>query len=476
MVRLKRFKIHHHPLVVPGLELRFGDRFNLLLGRNGTGKTTLLRWIDMALRFNFSDLEDQDFHFEYDLETETYGLRVEVAHGTQEVDAGGTMTFLGIEENRETRWHYRLRWKDATSPFPHLEVTCENGRTLVTVEETEESGKDVTWRLEDQHALRRSPKADLEDVFEYTQPHQGLRDSRFLSRVCNAITQARGRADSVPLVSPENPKLSLRFSEALQWWQDFLTSARPVVRYQKYSMPEGAWPEVSVEIPSGATVAFALKLLDDGVGVRSVGRPLAILFPEFEAEEWRDGKTELSFGHIGIGVLERAVEALALASVKFSLRLSAGDRKPQIVTNEYDEPSFFVTRKDGTGFSFDGLSFGQQRLFAFLCYLEVWPQGPVLADELPNGLHHGMIDYCLDAIGDRQAYLATQNPLLVDHIGFESAREVRDSFLLCDTKEEDGRELWDWHPMSDDEAEAFFKDYQVGIQHVNEILRMRGLW
>lgn len=76
-----------------------------------------------------------------------------------------------------------------------------------------------------------------------------------------------------------------------------------------------------------------------------------------------------------------------------------------------------------------------------------------------------------------QAFLATQNPLLLDHLSFASAEEVQRTFLLCDVRDEaDGQQTTLWRNMTSEEADEFFKDYQVGIQHVNDILRTRGLW
>jgi len=33
-----------------------------------------------------------------------------------------------------------------------------------------------------------------------------------------------------------------------------------------------------------------------------------------------------------------------------------------------------------------------------------------------------------------------------------------------------------WRNMTAEEAKNFFRDYQVGISHVNDILRSWGLW
>ena len=63
---LKRLKLHRFRYIKPGTELMFTERFNVLLGRNGTGKTTLLDLISMVLRSNFSALRDEEFDVEYE--------------------------------------------------------------------------------------------------------------------------------------------------------------------------------------------------------------------------------------------------------------------------------------------------------------------------------------------------------------------------------------------------------------------------
>ena len=56
MLKLRRLKIHEYRGVLPGVELRFSDGINILLGKNGTGKTTLLNLISMIVRSDLSEL------------------------------------------------------------------------------------------------------------------------------------------------------------------------------------------------------------------------------------------------------------------------------------------------------------------------------------------------------------------------------------------------------------------------------------
>jgi len=122
-------------------------------------------------------------------------------------------------------------------------------------------------------------------------------------------------------------------------------------------------------------------------------------------------------------------------------------------------------------------SFGQKRLLAFYWYLACIPDGIVIADELVNGFHHDWIKGCLEEIGDRQAILATQSPLLLDYLEFDNAEQVRKSFVLCsiDDSAEGGRKFKLRNP-TEEEGARFMAAYDNGYQHVNAILSAMGMW
>jgi energy-coupling factor transporter ATP-binding protein EcfA2 len=135
----------------------------------------------------------------------------------------------------------------------------------------------------------------------------------------------------------------------------------------------------------------------------------------------------------------------------------------------------FFFKRPGEEISHDLLSYGQKRLLAFFAHADA-SRDVIIADELVNGLHHEWISACLHEIGDRQAFLTSQNPLLLDFLRFESAEEVRRTFILCERASSEAGAQLVWRNPTEEEAESFFSAYQTGIQRVSDILLTKGLW
>ncbi|MFY0581830.1 AAA family ATPase [Cystobacter fuscus] len=92
MVKLKRLKIEKYRNVKPGTELRFRDSLNVMLGRNGTGKTTLLNLIVQLLSWDFSKLHEEAASLEYDLHTSEVELTVRFRTEVLRESVGGADT------------------------------------------------------------------------------------------------------------------------------------------------------------------------------------------------------------------------------------------------------------------------------------------------------------------------------------------------------------------------------------------------
>jgi energy-coupling factor transporter ATP-binding protein EcfA2 len=241
-----------------------------------------------------------------------------------------------------------------------------------------------------------------------------------------------------------------RFDEATRWFDDGIKAPDFIL----FELGEGR-----------------IEPAIDGFLPRMIGRALA---DQARSSEQHD---DFKLDDRQVAILDEACQALGFASAFMQLELlrrePAGD--PGQWVRILGKLRFRFVKEDGTRLQHDQLSFGQRRLFAFLYYAAIHDD-VIVADELTNGLHHAMIRLCLDVIGDRQAFLATQNPLLLDNLAFNNAEEVRRTFILCSTEREGVRERMVWRNMSTDESENFYRDYKVGISHVNDILRSWGLW
>ena len=131
------------------------------------------------------------------------------------------------------------------------------------------------------------------------------------------------------------------------------------------------------------------------------------------------------------------------------------------------------THRSGLRISQKNLSYGQKRMLAFMHYSHT-ANSIIIADELVNGLHHGWIHTCIGKFGERQVFLTSQNPLLLDYLTFNSPEDVRSQFVLC--RWEKATAQMHWENMSQEASEDFFSSYKVGFQQVGELLQSKGLW
>jgi hypothetical protein len=433
MLKLRRLEIEKFRSVRPGTVLEFNDGVNVLLGKNGTGKTTLLKLVAAAASGNFFEFREEEFALQWEMSFAKFGLRCSVEHRQGSPLPRLDTASLDVEPLvGKPAWTSRFELEISTGGIPPSTATWVDGRLSIRrgdqVHELETrtsfvTDGDVSFIAALVLELRWIAPAPIHARRSLAQLNRVVRFDESLVWFYRAVVR----------------------TAALQALQPSGQDARTTV-YRRLGMPSQLFSQVTRE---------------------------ALSHPPPEALEARSDHSEF---------LDRACRALGfsqcIARLEFD-RSELGSREFLGVkeTIFYKGLRFFFTKRDETRITHEHLSFGQQRLFAFLYYAEIHAENVVVADELTNGLHHSMIELCLETIGERQAFLATQNPLLLDHIGFESAEQVRGTFVLCDLDvAEDGRDVMRWHNMSEEQAREFFADYEVGIQHVNDILRTRGLW
>ncbi|EPX61195.1 hypothetical protein D187_000978 [Cystobacter fuscus DSM 2262] len=436
MVKLKRLKIEKYRNVKPGTELHFRDSLNVMLGRNGTGKTTLLNLIVHVLRWDFSQLQAEAASLEYDLHTAQVELAVRLRTETLREPSGDSTNaqpfsneLLALGLVQKTPRYATVLEIDIIRPGQEPWALRLDGKVLSL---SNQGGKTYTITHEQSWPGQHNLLPLLGLVFS-TPSLQNIQD------VGRALLSANEGFSS----------LIQRFDESLGYFEQVIE--RESISVFKLQNEEGQY-----KASPGWPVSFAQKLektLESNPDVEDV----AINSQDEEHE-----------------FLHRLVELLGFKSAQ--VRLQRTGRSPAPFARlEFGNLQFYFTRRDGSIINHSLLSYGQKRLLAFFYYLATYSTC-VVADELVNGMHHEWIEACLEDLGERQAFLTSQNPLLLDYLSFESAEEVRSSFVLCRTEFHEGREQLVWENMTAEDAEGFFKAYQVAIQHVSELLRTRGLW
>jgi energy-coupling factor transporter ATP-binding protein EcfA2 len=414
MLVLKRLKIKRYRNVVPGTELRFDDGVNLILGQNAAGKTTLLSLLSAVCRSAFKQIEDEEFELEYELQNERFMVIVEVAHRRVPVSEGEAALGVGATWNDD----YQITIQDHDAPVPTT-IKPSASQSVKLVMDWSFVGAALTHQREPLRQLRNALLQEHAFTFRFDESIEC-----FLS-----IT---GRPPATP--GPATPPVAMSS-----------------IRDYRSKIKGG------LTITSGAFVP------------RDLSNAL------HKAFDYAKSPRELNMGAAGQELGQAMAAALGVRRVEIIPNVavfSHTDEERSFAVNGF---SFEIERTDGTFLHHDKLSYGQKRMIAFLYYL-AGNSSTVIADELVNGLHHKWIDRCMEALKGRQAFLTSQNPLLFDYVEFGSPQMVQDGFITCKLEQIDGREQMVWENMSADDAKRFYDDYEVGIMHVGDILKVKGLW
>jgi hypothetical protein len=413
MVRLKRLKVHRFRHVEPGTELHFGNTFNVLLGKNAVGKTTLLELVNAIANDDFTLFhgEPRGFDLEYEL------LFVESSVTIQSRLARDPLLAVregGPEDSRSLTRYIGARFRE------HGSLSWR------------QEGKD-SWdcRIEARNLAYSSGR-----VGELAQePSHGSRD-----HMCREVF-----ADRVTWFA--------------EWYRDVIASL--LERAPRFDEADGFVEAI------GAPNVFEVE--NEGSG-----RPF-FLAARGWPEPIRDSMDEIATPDSNLleldssasPLLDEMARRLGFEQVKMSAPLVEKDEDGA----HFEKPRFLFAAGERK-VSLDLLSFGQRRFFLFLWYLTLRERLPLVVDELVNGFHHEWIEQCVERLRGRQSFLATQNPLLLDVLPVLGRDEPATTFIRC---EGSGDQL-SWRAFAPDEADRVAKAREVGIQSISETLRFEGLW
>lgn len=420
----------------------------MLLGQNGTGKTTLLQWM---ADFMSGDLESWS--------REPYRVEVEMEAGVEPDRASLRL----LVDNEISELPRKLEAQHGIDKL--LPLMNESPRTSLHTRKLTIAFIDQVYEI-----LERPNHLSLyvndAPLLAWESPHGAYLVANLftgtLSRAVDALATSTDAATEAArnqalehflnLMSATRgyPPASYRFDESLEFFHRIVAGPRSETQVEWYP------PLISNYhlIPVVLLLLMVSKLQRTEADIQTLA---------FSSEDVQ-------------GFLATAVQLFQHRSASLHLDLLAKNVLGGQPVSRYGNLRFTFQRHDGSIIGHDALSYGQKRMLSFLYYLALHPRF-IIVDELVNGLHHAWIEACIDQIGDRQGILTSQNPILLDHMSFDSADEVRQRFILCRSERQaDGRDLLIWRDPTQEEAESFFRAYRAGIQHIGEILVDKGLW
>lgn len=446
-MKLRRLKIHKFRNVQPGTELEFNDGYNVLLGQNGSGKTTLLRLITSVLRGDFVWLEREAFALEADLVSDGNQLALSIHHArrrseqeSMDVLPSALRSFVPKDEQWSTDIELRI-------------ITEKN----------------ETWWIRSDNDAMRLMTADSPEI-----------QMKGIDAPLKIVGLLLGYAAILLGAWPKKDRLAPRTAPIWKLLDPFANHLIYTFRFDEslelFSAMTGRCSALGNEEYGSINGRIKQSFANDG---RMNGRDGYFLPRElddaFAHPNIESPATSVVLEHGQVPFLADVMQLLGFVGAEMKLDLLGKEVTEEQKTIEYGNLRFFFRGRDGSIVNQDHLSYGQKRLLTFFYYLAC-NRDIIVADELVNGLHHAWIAECIRAMGDRQVFVTSQNPILLDHLGFDSAEKVRRTFVTCRAEPDGVRDRITWGNMSKKNADAFYRAYKVGAQHVGEILRTKGFW
>lgn len=414
MLKLKRLVIKEFRRLAPNTELVFNDGFNVLLGQNGAGKTSLLELIVAVLRSDLRAYQQEAFELEWE-----YAFEGAMLHSWVKSQIVTTTPQLHHQpRSEESHWKLSLRYS--------------------------KNGNEWTYSASSDGQFETSSKSRQRvhiDIFDVGFVHDIVLHLG-IGRDLDGLWIELGRVE----------RETFRFDESLGGYH-VLVASDP-------HSSEG--PVYKIERNKASRTLVDWSYFPYQISEQLGGNEQAVTWePHFSSDDWP--------------ILGQIAAALDARTVRLGARHEETIPHARSQTSKYRGFNVEVTFHDGRTVSAPLLSFGQKRLLSFL-YHVASNRHFIVADEIVNGLHWEWIETCLSAIGDRQAFLTSQNPLLLDTLPIDSQEAAARTFIQCRSHLADHTTTWHWHNLSEPDARELWEAYSVGIQGIGDILRSRGLW
>lgn len=429
-MKLTRLTVHHFRSVAPGTELTPGPSLNLVLGENGTGRTTLLELISIVLASDFASLIHERFALEYELAFPGMKLHVYARNDTRvpERTEPGARQGAGLLPLRTPTLDTGLQ------PLIEVELFLSSPSARLVMRADAEG---IDCKVDGAPAWTRTMHWSLLDRSVWTLLFMTAQyiDAGMKERLKELLRRTF-------LLAPQ------RFDESLGMFERLGT-----IRY-------------AMEVRDGEVFPLGLMALPGWMP--GWLRERVEQEPLVDALELRHDALERSF-------LSRFVSLAGMESGKLRVEVLEKRSFENGGRVGFGGFSFHFVRRDGRELTQADLGFGQKRLLSLLYYLDVNEDFAIL-DEPANGLHPRWVEESLRELAGRQVFLATQNPLPLEHPVFASEEELRSALIRCAPVPHEGHERMGWAHPTRQLAAQLFDAHRGGSRPLGALLREHDVW
>lgn len=419
---LRRLKIVKLFGVAP-TELVFCNEFNVLLGKNATGKTTLLRVIEAIVSDNFKEILDRFNEVIIEFEIERVMTNGKRRLATFQLDVTKPTERPGGDDRSEPKARDALRVHGTLRVVSdgNVELFSSRGALSIVGADGEDLRIDANTILRPQYLWGMIQEFRNDEAGSFNRPDWEWWPANMFGR----------------------------FDEALDVYRKLVAGSITVFMPDK-----GGQARVSGTMLSRTVVADVKKRIRETPSLAD--------------------QTFLQFSGDSIAPLAEAANLFGFSTTEVILLGSASTAVPGGKRISFGQTELVFKDSEGNWEFGDQLSFGQRRMLAFMFYWHETSGAPAVLDELVNGLHHEWVDRSIGMLRDRQCFYASQNPLLLDELRFRSIEEVERTFVVCSRTNQRGPMTW--APLTKKQATSLWRSHKAGVQHVHEILRDEGLW
>jgi energy-coupling factor transporter ATP-binding protein EcfA2 len=425
---LERIKINRFRSIEPGTELRFSEGFHVVLGKNASGKSTLLDLIGASLTIDFDRPEFRDEPLDVEFALRAGELCFEATLKRVVRDANSS-DMLGEAEELQRSMRDEGRYV----------VSAPSGLRVIVVLTSD----DAPYRM-------------VEGV---DAPRYGLDEP--LGR----------RHQLAPLAPGLGGLYNLWFEGSLKAGESMETlvgrDAFRIAGDEPFRMSEG--DELLDELDDDHLFAILL-----GQSMRSY--PYLLPRGLIKALSVTGSAIEVSLAFEPL--LSAFVREMGFPEARMSLGPPRVERHVGQEVFAYSSPTFTFYRDGRLVRRIDQLSYGQRRLFALGWYLACTRDTAIL-DEPSNGLHESWIEFLVSQLHDRQVFLTSQNRELLDMLPFTTEAELSRGFILCESRPLPGGEepTLHWRGIREDESALMIKALRASrVDLITDLLRVLDLW